>query len=391
VSNPEGEDHASERDENPSGPRPNPLDRSWVHPSELHSFVPNPLPEPQARPREWVIGVVSAAVGAAAVLLVLVAFGALGESNRSSIPPPVVTNPNQPIDFSTAFRVNNERGPSVVGLRVGDNTVGAAVAVQSNRVMTSAHLLGDTTSLAIVTADNRVLPAKVLGSDTATDLALLDVPNANLAFAPLSRSDATVGEPVVALASSKGGMWLGMGIISQDNQLAQYSNSMMAGLLQASIGGLPAEPSGGALFDADGYLLGILTTPPGVTTSGLAVPVSAADDVRRQIEATGKVSHGWLGVSVEDSPAPTTGARITAVAPDGPAQGNLGVGDVVTRADGVLIATAGDLIAQWRKGNPGDEVELAVNRGRETHTVKVTLAADPANSAPPPAAPASDH
>src|SRR5713101_2423172 len=72
------DDRAPEPDDAPSGPPPDPLDRAWVHPTELSSFVAAPvLPARETRPREWVIGVSSTVVAVLATVLVLVAFGAL--------------------------------------------------------------------------------------------------------------------------------------------------------------------------------------------------------------------------------------------------------------------------------------------------------------------------
>ncbi len=110
-----GGDGAPEPDDAPSGPPPDPLDRPWVHPSELHSFVSTPSAPPrEPRPREWAIGVGSAVAAVLATVLVLVAFGALGGRHRSPIPPPVVTNPGDVVDYAVAERVGTavaaERG-----------------------------------------------------------------------------------------------------------------------------------------------------------------------------------------------------------------------------------------------------------------------------------------
>ena len=82
-------DEADDADNQPAAPRPDPLDRPWVHPTELRSFVATPeAPTSPPRPREWVIGLTSAIAGVVATILVLVAFGAIGGRNRSPIRPP---------------------------------------------------------------------------------------------------------------------------------------------------------------------------------------------------------------------------------------------------------------------------------------------------------------
>jgi putative serine protease PepD len=381
VSDPEGEESASERDETPRAPRPNPMDRPWVHPSELRSFVASPLPPSQAHPREWVIGLLSAVVGAAVALLVLVAFGALGERNRASIPPPVFTNANSAVNYRTATEVNDEVSPGIVTVRAtaGDTTtLGSGVAVNSDQVMTSAHLIVNASALNIVTRDDpaRTLDVKVVGADADTDLALLQVSAGTLAFRPLARDAPRVGLPIVGVANSKSGRWLGINIISQDDQLSMTgTGTMMWGLLRTGLLTAP-ETSGGGLFNSDGELIGILTSPPGVPDAGLAVPIATADDVRRQLASTGKAIHGWLGAQAEDSQDPV-GAKIVAVVPGSPAaDAKLAVGDVVIRAGGAPVTSYGAFIASWRGRKPGDSLSLDFRRGHATQTATVTVGSD---------------
>src|SRR5690242_12767485 len=87
---------APEPDDAPSGPLPDPLDRLWVHPSELRSFVAAPSstpPDRAVRRRNLTVATGFFVGGVAATLLVLVAFGAVGGRNPRTSPPPVVTNP----------------------------------------------------------------------------------------------------------------------------------------------------------------------------------------------------------------------------------------------------------------------------------------------------------
>ncbi|HXY95092.1 MAG TPA: trypsin-like peptidase domain-containing protein [Acidimicrobiia bacterium] len=383
MSDPEGDESAAERDPTSSGPRPNPMDRPWVHPSELHSIVANPLPPPQVRPREWVIGVVSALAGITATLLVLVAFGALGERNRAVLPPPVFTNANSSVNYRTALEVNEEVSPSIVTVRAvaGDTTTyGSGVAVKSDRVITSAHLIVNASTVTLLTRDNRTLGAKIIGADADTDLALLQVVGGTLAFRPLARTDPTAGLPVVGVANLRGKTWLGIDIISLRNQVATTATgTSMWGLLRADLLTTP-ETSGGGLFDADGELVGILTSPPGVPVPGLAVPIAVADDVSRQLEATGKVIHGWVGATAEDSPDPP-GAKIVSIVPGSPAaQAKLEPGDVVTRAGGQPVTSYGDFMAAWRGRNPGDSLSVVVHRGHQDESATVTVGNDPSQA-----------
>ena len=81
-------DEPGEPDDEPIAPRPDPLDRPWVHPTELRSFVATPeAPTSPPRPREWVIGLTSAIAGVVATILILVAFGAIGGPEPLADPP----------------------------------------------------------------------------------------------------------------------------------------------------------------------------------------------------------------------------------------------------------------------------------------------------------------
>jgi S1-C subfamily serine protease len=389
VSGGEADDSAGERDEGSSAPRPDPLDRPWVHPSELRSYVANPLPPMQARPREWVIGLVSAGAGAAAAVLVLLAFGVLGERNRSPIPPAAIIPKDAAIDYQRAAQVNLAAGPSIVTVRAtaGDiTTVGSGVAVSSNRVLTTAHLLIGAGTIMVFTSDGRQYPAETMGLDADTDLSLLKVSGSNLSYRPFADAPPDIGEPVIAVAITKGSSssFLDISVVSRLNRMVTTTvGTTMAGLLQANLS-TTLETSGGALFDKNAQLVGILVTPPGVTDLGLAVPIDVADDVRQQIEASGKVAHGWLGLTAEDA-ADRPGAKVTAVAPDSPAaNAKLEVGDVIIAAGGHNVGNLADLTAEWRRRRPADSLGIDYRRGRDRHSTTATLTAGPAPDASPP-------
>ena len=395
---PESAEEPAQPEEEPSGPRPDPFDRTWVHPSELHSFVAAPeASSTLPRPREWVIGVSSAIAAAVATVLVLVAFGAIGPRNRSIIKPPVVSQPNEAIDVAVAQRVFSSVASSIVTVQVigadpANPVTGSGVALRSNRVVTAAHLLTGGTTLAVLTREGRSIAAKLLGSDPETDLAVLDVPGANLSFASLgSGSEPDLGQPLVAVGAGKGSEgWFGLGILNQRNQLwAAPSGATVAGLLVAGIP-TPPENIGGALVDTTGRVVGILANPLAGTATGLvlAVPIAVARDVENQLAASGKVQHGWLGVTGEDAKDRVGGgARILSVAPASPAEntkdelGGLLAGDVVTRVGSTAIRTYGDLMAETRRRTVGAPLSITFWRGDKSATRSFTLGSAP-ESAP---------
>jgi S1-C subfamily serine protease len=297
----------------------------------------------------------------------------------------VITGANTPIDVGVAGRVGLFVTPSVVTVRATNpngTTVASGVALNSNQVLTSAHVVVGATAVTVSTGDDdHQFAAKIMGSDADTDLVLLDVTGADLAFQPLAAAAPKVGQPVVAVATTRGNHpYIAIDIISRLNILETTSTgSVLAGLLGTEMN-TTAETTGGGLFNTNGELVGMLTSPPGVSTPGLAVPISVADDVRDQIESSGKVTHGWLGLTADDT-KDRAGATVTAVLPDSPAAtAKLEVGDVIIRADGAFVGNFADLLAEWRRGRPGDTIDITYRRGhssRDLH-VQATLKAPPA-------------
>ncbi|HEX5586048.1 MAG TPA: S1C family serine protease [Acidimicrobiia bacterium] len=371
-------------DDEPTGPRPDPGDRPWVHPAELQAFVATPAPSATPpRPREWAIGVVSAVAGVAATVLVLVAFGALGGRDRATIPPPVVTNANAPIDYAVAQRVADSVGPSVVMVNVtnaaGTGTQGSGVVLHTDRVLTSAHLLDGATEVKVSTKTDRdPITAQVIGMDPSTDLCLLavsgvgpELPEPELVAQP------AVGDTVIAVAASRGnGGWTSMGVIQELNELARGSAATVAGLVATSTDTIPTT-SGGGLFDPNGRIIGILTSAPGATRTGLAVPIGVALDVAEQLENNKQAAHGAIGVVFgADRAGNDAGATVGVVLPDGPAataDPPLQAGDVITRAGDTDVNGMVDLIAVARRRHPTEQLELIFERNGRLQRTRVEL------------------
>ncbi len=386
-------------DDEPVGPRPDPLDRPWVHPAELQSFVAAPAkPAEPPRPREWMIGVVSGLVGVAATILLLVAFGAIGERSRAALPPPVVTTPNSPIDYALGQRVAENAAPAIVTVNTnqpstagqagapGSGGQGSGVVLRTDRVVTSAHLIDGATSVKVITRDGTTYDAQVIGSDPTTDVCVLEVDGVgNDLPDPELTATAGIGDPVVAVAAGRGNVgWISMGVVQERNWLASNANGTVAvaGLLATSTDTTPTT-TGGGLFDPNGRLIGILTTAPGATRTGLAVTIDVVLDVADQLERSKSVTHGALGVFLgPDHQGGSGGALVSSVTEDGPAakaDPPLQAGDVITRAGDSSIHGWLDLVAEARRRRPTDSLEVAFQRnGRTQHTVIALGSALPA-------------
>lgn len=382
-----GGDGAPEPDDAPSGPPPDPLDRPWVHPSELRSFVSTPSAPPrEPRPREWAIGVGSAVAAVLATVLVLVAFGALGGRHRSPIPPPVVTNPGDVVDYAVAERVGAAVAASVVMVRArtpdGTRAVGSGVVMSSDRVVTAAHNLTGVSDVVVVTNSGNELDAKVVGTDPQTDLTLLSVQDGDLQLVQLGGSGVPqIGQTVVAVGAGAH-YRVSIDVVSDRDVMVDAGTGVdVAGLLETGIP-VTTDMSGGALVDPDGNLVGILTRATSGNPDGLAVPVSTVRDVRDQLDGSGKVTHGWMGVVCDKDPAASRlqgGALVMTVLDGSPAdEAGLAPGDVVVRAAGRLISGRPDLVAAVRGLRPQDPLDVQYVRNGRTRNVMVTLkAGDP--------------
>jgi S1-C subfamily serine protease len=382
-----GDDSARDEDdgEETSGPRPVPSERSWFHPAELSSFVATPAVAAPPRPREWTIGLVSALAGVALTVLALVAFGAVGGRNRTTVLPPLISDSAAPFDVNAAGRVADEARASIVAVKAttgATTTLGSGIVFNSTDVMTAAHLLGGATAVVIVTSDGQSFAAKLVGSDPVTDLALLQVPGAHLPYAVLSSSDGPdVAQPVVAVGAQRGGqVWVGTNVVNQRNLMLPAGGTTLVGLVQTGIAA-PAETSGGALLDQNARVVGMLTSGPGSAGPGMAVPIGIVRDVETQLSSSGTVTHGWLGVLATEDDDETTGIRVTAVAPDSPAaKAGILPGDVIIRAGGHQITDSGDLAAEWVRRHPNDPLDIDFLRDGRAHDTTAALTNAPAGA-----------
>jgi len=374
---------APEPDDAPTGPLPDPLDRLWVHPSELRSFVAAPSATPrdrEVRRRNLTVATGFFAAGVAATLLVLVAFGAIGGRNPRTAAPPVVTNPGDRNDAGRAVEIAQQALPSIVQVHttVGEGSVdGSGVAVANNRVLTSAHLLVGATAITVLTADGKTFTGTLVGTDADTDLALVSVPTTGLKKTDLGSLDSLkVAQAVFVVSRTKGQTpWVSIGVVSTRNAMqASPGGWTVGGLVLTSADATP-DTTGGGLYDAAGDLVGILTVFPGGGRAQ-AIPIDVAGDVQAQLSASGKANHGWLGVaqSTDATDRPGGGARVLALAPDSPAaKAGVTPSDVITAVGDRTVSGVGDLVAEVRRRHPGDPLNITVYRGGSRHSLAATL------------------
>ena len=365
------------------GGLPHPLDRLWMHPSELAGFA---APARPARTRPiWTTTLVAGAAGAILTLGVLGAVGALDRPAEHTGTGPVVPT-SAPI--STVGALALAAAHSVVAVSVHDESGtrrGSGVCVRrAGEILTSDRLVGHAKKIDITTADGQVLSARVVGRDTTTDLALLRVvsygSNATAitaSFGTAARFASTApktGDNVFVVGAPSPGdsePWLSTGLVASTDSLVSVDRGpTTSGLLETGAASSTAS-SGGALVDRTGRVTGIVLAPVSGSRMTYAVPITTALTVARDLRGQGYTPHGALGIDGINAP---DGPTVTSMLTDGPADlAGVRVGDVVESVDRRDVYTMSQLMALVRHDQPGQTVELALRRGSAKLKMLATL------------------
>jgi S1-C subfamily serine protease len=283
-------------------------------------------------------------------------------------------------------------------------------------ILTNNHVIAGAVKITVAFADNQTVTAKVIGKDPDDDLALLKVnpDGLHLVPLPLGNSDTVaVGDPTAAIGNPFGlPRSLTTGVVSALQRQIQAPNSFeIDNVIQTDA---PINPgnSGGPLINAQGQVIGInsqIETGGGSSNGsvgiGFAIPINTARAVIPQIEKTGKVIQGFLGITtttVDAAFAPlhlgvSSGALIQTVQSPSPAAraglraGNLLVtladgvtqvysgGDIIVSLDGQPIDSATALEDSIVADRPGQVVKLGIVRGTRHLTIDVTLGTRPSS------------
>lgn len=271
-------------------------------------------------------------------------------------------------------------------------SLGSGVIVSNQgHILTNEHVVAAGKEISIALSDGRVVPAKLVGTDPDTDLAVLKIEAPNLSPLTFGQSEkAQVGDVVLAIGDPFGvGQTVTMGIISAlgRNRLGinNYEN-----FIQTDAAINPGN-SGGALVDINGNLIGInsviYSQSGGSLGIGFAIPVSMAKNVMEQIIATGSVTRGWIGVEVQDLTPDLAdslkidsarGAMVAGLRRNGPAEkGGIMLGDVITQINGK--PTNDSVIASRVISElvPGSTASIAVIRRQAESILKVQIGQRP--------------
>ncbi len=295
-------------------------------------------------------------------------------------------------EFFRRFGRPGQQGEEQQNPRRGGQGSGFIVDA-SGYIVTNAHVVGQNADVRVELADGREMPARVVGVDRATDIAVLKVEaGAPLPALSFGDSDRTrVGEWVMAMGNPFGlGGTVTAGIVSARGR--QIGAGPYDDFIQTDA---PINPgnSGGPLFNTAGEVVGVNTaiySPSGGNIGiGFAVPSKMVTQVVAQLREHGRVERGWLGVSLQPmnreladamQTGETRGALINAVEPESPAaKAGLQPGDVITRIEGRDVRTPRDLAAGVAETRPGSAVTVALLRNGQTMERRVEIGTNPAN------------
>ena len=275
----------------------------------------------------------------------------------------------------------------------GQVSLGSGVIVSTEGyILTNNHVVDAADEIEVVLADGRKGPAKVVGLDPETDLAVIKISLDKLPVIVLGHAEqASVGDVVLAIGNPFGvGQTVTMGIISALGRKHLHINRF-ENFIQTDAA-INFGNSGGALIDTHGNLLGInsaiYSQTGGSVGIGFAIPVSTAKTVMEAIIKSGHVVRGWIGVeSQEITPeladsfglGKQSGAIIAGVVRDGPAdRGGMKPGDILLTVQGMPVTDTTEMLNLIAQLKPGGKAKMTVLRkGRET-TLDITVGNRPA-------------
>ncbi|MGA5760116.1 S1C family serine protease [Nonomuraea bangladeshensis] len=378
-------------------------------------IMEQPPPPPPAPPKKPFYG--GKAVAGLALAAAAIGGGIVGGAVVNAFQPDPVSvtttsNPSAPSPvFKTASsdltvaEVAAKVQPSVVMIQGQSGEGSGVVLSEDGLILTNNHVVVGAAQgggqMTVKFSDGKTAKASVVGTDPATDLAVIRAEGASgLTKAALGDSDQLkVGDDVLAIGSPLGlDGSVTRGIVSaldrtltvggeqrqqlppgwgQEQQQGQSEEpTTIGGAIQTDASINPGN-SGGALVNAAGELIGINTAIASEAAGGgvgFAIPVNTAKQVADQLISSGKVTHAFLGVSVTDATGDVPGALIREITAGSPAEkAGLRQGDLITKINDKAVDGGDTVVGQVRGFKPGQAVKITYMRDGQAHDATVTL------------------
>jgi len=268
------------------------------------------------------------------------------------------------------------------------NSMGSGFLITADGyILTNAHIAKDAEKIIVRLSDHREKPAKLVGVDELTDVALLKIDGENLPTVQIGDSEALeVGEWVLAIGSPFGLEHTAtQGIVSAVGR--NLPSDAYVPFIQTDVAINPGS-SGGPLFNTKGEVIGInsqiYSSTGGYMGLSFAIPIKLAMQVAEQLRATGEVTRGWLGVMVQNvtdelaesfSLERPRGALVAQIIPESPAaRAGFKLGDIILRYGGEPVTESSQLPRMIGMTPVGKTVPMSVLRSGKTIDIKATIA-----------------
>ncbi len=258
-------------------------------------------------------------------------------------------------------------------------------------IVTNDHVVDHATEVTITTSDGKSMPAKVIGVDSKTDLALLKAQGADFPYVSFAAQAPRVGDWVIAVGNPFGlGGTVTAGIVSargRDIGSGPYDDFLQ---IDAPVN---HGNSGGPTFNAEGEVVGVNTaifSPSGGSVGiGFAIASDVVKNVVQQLKDSGAVTRGWIGVQIQNVTPDLadnlglkgeSGALVAEAQKDSPAAAaGVKSGDVITAVDGDAVSDPHDLARRIAALGPKKTAKLTIVRNGSPMTIDVTLGTMPAD------------
>jgi putative serine protease PepD len=286
----------------------------------------------------------------------------------------------------------------VVQIRTSKASGTGFVIQDDGTVVTNAHVVeGETSAKVIFNDSDKAVPARILGRDESSDLAVLKVePSAAPQLRPLALADSDavkVGDNAIAIGYPLGlDRTVTAGIVSGLGREIKAPNGFSIDKVIQTDAPINPGNSGGPLLDTKGRVIGVNSqiatdgAGEGNVGIGFAIPSNTVREIVPQLEAGKTVAHPFLGVSTSVSASGRPGALVRKITPDSPAAkaglhaGTTATGtdgDLIVSVDGKPVASPDDVISIVSQKKPGDKTTVAVVRNGSRVSIDVTLGTRP--------------